>query len=213
MKWAILVNRSTNTDIALTAVGAYPNKYQKDGIFDTTASLHMTFDLGRFETFLANTRTIEVAGGTLLEYKGKGSCLVYPLYPYSTTSVIRLINVLYIPTLGYNLILWNVLQNHFLYLIGGNHVYIKDTRDASQPLILHGLFHRNLLFLIKSKPNAFLTSSKPILYTKSSASKLNAFTKSKPSTNLTVPSTSIMTTSFIVYSYWHKAFGHVDIFA
>src|SRR5258708_21453438 len=84
---------SASTDVALTAVSAH-HKHQNDWIFDTAASSHMTSDLGRFETFSANTGTIEVAGETFLEYKGKGSCLVYPLYPDSTTSVVRLINVL-----------------------------------------------------------------------------------------------------------------------
>src|SRR5258705_2177818 len=160
----------------------------------------MTSDLGRFETFSANTGTIEVASETFLEYKGKGSCLVYPLYPDSTTSVVRLINVLYVPTLGHNLISWNVLRNRFLCLMGGNHVYVKDTRDASQLLVLHGVFHGNLPFLVESKPNAFFTGSKPAFHTKSSASKPNAFTEPKPSTSLTA------------YSYWHKVFGHVDTF-
>src|SRR5258706_15012312 len=94
---------SASTDIALTAVSAH-HKHHNDWIFDTAASSHMTSDLGRFETFSANTGTIEVAGETFLEYKGKGSCLVYPLYPDGTTSVVRLINVLYVPTLGHNLI-------------------------------------------------------------------------------------------------------------
>src|SRR5258706_1171644 len=175
----------------------------------------MTSDLGRFETFSANSGTIEVAGETFLEYKGKGSCLVYPLYPDGTTSVVRLINVLYVPTLGHNLISWNVLRNRFLCLMGGNHVYVKDTRDASQPLVLHGLFRSNLPFLVESKPNAFFTGSNPAFHTESfhtessasnsnafsSASKPNAFTKPKPSTDLTA------------YSHWHKAFGHVDTFA
>src|SRR5258706_947006 len=84
-----------------------------------------------------------------------------------------------------------MLRNRFLCLMGGNHVYVKDTREASQPLVLHGLFRGNLPFLIESKPNAFLT--------KSSALKPNA--EPKPSTDLTA------------YSHWHKAFGHVDTFA
>ena len=117
---------SASTDIALTAMSAH-HKHQNNWIFDTPASSHMTSDLGRFETFSANTGTIEVAGETFLEYKGKGSCLVYPLYPDGTTSVVRLINVLYVPTLGHNLISWNVLRNRFLCLMGGNHVYVKDT--------------------------------------------------------------------------------------
>src|SRR5258706_15309538 len=100
---------SASTDVAVTAVSAH-HKHQDDWIFDTAASSHMISDLGRFETFSANIRTIEVAGETFLEYKGKGSCLVYPLYPDGTTSVVRLINVLYIPTLGHNLISWNVLS-------------------------------------------------------------------------------------------------------
>src|SRR5258705_7639468 len=194
---------SASTDVALTAVSAH-YKHQNDWIFDTAASSHMTSDLGSFETFSANTRTIEVAGEIFLEYKGKGSCLVYPLYPDGTTSVVRLINILYVPTLGHNLILWNVLRNRFLCLIGGNHVYVKDTQDASQPLVLHGLFRGNLPFLVKLKPNAFLTGSKPAFhtesfYTESSALKPNA--EPKPSINLTA------------YSHWHKAFSHVDTFA
>src|SRR5258705_10480959 len=172
----------------------------------------MTSDLGRFETFSVNTGTIEVAGETFLEYKGKGSCLVYPLYPDGTTSVVRLINVLYVPTLGHNLISWNMLRNRFLYLMGGNHVYVKDTRDASQPLVLHGLFRGNLPFLVESKPNAFLTSSKPAFQTESSASKPNAFPESSASkpNAFTEPKPS---TNLMAYSHWHKAFGHVDTFA
>src|SRR5258708_30485133 len=100
--------------------------------------------------------------------------------------------------------------------MGGNHVYVKDTRDASQPLVLYGQFRGNLLFLVESstsKPNAFLTGSKPAFHTESSASKpnafltessaskLNAFTEPKPFTSSTAPSTSLM-----AYSYWHKSF-------
>src|SRR5258706_181716 len=206
---------SAGIDVTLTAVSAH-HKHQNDWIFDTAVSSHMTSDLDRFETFSANTGTIEVAGETFLEYKGKGSCLVYPLYPDGTTSMVRLINVLYVPTLGYNLISWNVLRNRFLCLMGGNHVYVKDTRDASQPLVLHGLFRGNLPFLVESKPNAFLTGSNPAFHTESfhtessasnpnafsSASKPNAFTEPKPFTSLTAPSTSLT-----AYSHWHKAFG------
>src|SRR5258705_4460586 len=94
---------SASTDVALTAVSAH-HKHQNDWIFYTAASSHMSSDLGRFETFLAITGTIEVAGETFLEYKGKGSCLVYLLYPDGATSAVRLINVLYVATLGHNLI-------------------------------------------------------------------------------------------------------------
>ena len=142
----------------------------------------MTSNLGRFETFSANTGTIEVAGETFLEYKGKGSCLVYPLYPDGTSSVVRLINVLYVPTLDHNLISWNVLRNRFLCLMGGNHVYVKDTQDASQLLVLHGLFRGNLPFLVELKSNAFLNSA---FFIELSASKPSPFTESKPSTSLT----------------------------
>ena len=103
------------------------HKHENNWIFDTAASLYMTSDLGRFETFSAHFGTIEVAGETFLEYKGKGSCLIYPLYPDGTTSVVRLTNVLYVPTLGHNVISWNVLRNRFSYLMGGNHIYVKDT--------------------------------------------------------------------------------------
>src|SRR5258705_6269380 len=190
---------SAGTDVVLTAVSTH-HKHQNDWIFDTAVSTHMTSDLGRFETFLANTGTIEVAGETFLEYKGKGSCLVDPLYPDGTTSMVRLINVLYVSTLGHNLILWNVFRNCFLCLMGGNRVYVKDTRDASQPLVLLGLFRGNLPFLVESKPNAFLTSSKPAFHTESFLTESSAYDP-KPSTGLTA------------YSHWHKVFGHVDTFA
>src|SRR5258706_11835602 len=39
------------------------------------------------------------------------------------------------------------------------------TRDASQPLVLHGLFRGNLPFLVESKPNAFFTGSNPAFHT------------------------------------------------
>ena len=68
---------SAGTDIALTAMSAH-HKHQNNWIFDTTMSLHMTSDLGEFETFSVNSRTIEVTSKTFLEYKGKGSYLVYP---------------------------------------------------------------------------------------------------------------------------------------
>ena len=201
------------TDVTLTAMSTH-HKLENDWIFDTAASSHMTSDLGRFETFSAHSGTIEVADETFLKYKGKGSCLVYPLYPDSTTSVVRLTNVLYVPTLGHNLILWNVLRNCFSCLMGGNHVYVKDTQDAAQPLMLHGLFHGNLPFLVKLKSNAFsnsafLTSSKPEFYTALSASKPSACTESKPNAFTKLA----LSTSFLTYSHWHKAFGHVDTFA
>ena len=135
----------------------------------------MTSNLGRFKTFSANTGTIEVSGETFLVYKGKGLCLVYPLYPDGTIFMVRLINILYISTLGYNLILWNTLWNCFLYLMGGNHIYVKDIQDASQLVILNRLFSKNFLFFVKSKPNAFFTKSKPTFHTESNA----FFTKPK----------------------------------
>ena len=64
----------------------------------------MTSDLGTFEPCLAHSGTIEVAGETFLQYKVKDSCLAYPLYLDGTTSIVRLTNVLYVPTLGHNLI-------------------------------------------------------------------------------------------------------------
>src|SRR5258706_1375676 len=92
--------------------------------------------------------------------------------------------------------------------MGGNHVYVKDTRDASQPLVLHGLFRCNLPFLVESKPNAFLTSSKPAFHTESSALNPNAFSSASKPNAEPKPSTNLM-----AYSHWHKAFGHVDTFA
>ena len=146
------------TDVALTAVSAY-HKHENDWIFDTAASSNIILDLINFETFSVHSGTIELAGKTFMDYKGKGSCLIYPLYPDGTSSVVRLTNVLYVPTLGHNLISWNVLRSPFSCLIGGDHVYVKDTQDAAQPLVLHGLFHGNLLFLINSKSNAFSFSA------------------------------------------------------
>ena len=80
------------------------HKHQNNWIFNNAIYLHITSDLGRFETFAVNTRTIEVVGKIFLEYKHKGSCLVYLLYPDGTTLVVRLINILYVSTLGHNLI-------------------------------------------------------------------------------------------------------------
>src|SRR5258706_2709022 len=42
----------------------------------TICGYRCCFNCRRFETFSANSGTIEVAGETFLEYKGKGSCLV-----------------------------------------------------------------------------------------------------------------------------------------
>ena len=80
--------------------------------------------------------------------------------------------------------------------MGRNHVYVKDTQDAAQPLILYGLFHGNLPFLVKSKSNAFSNS---VFLTASSASKPSACINSKPNA--------------LAYLDWHKAFSHVDTFA
>ena len=83
--------------------------------------------------------------------------------------------------------------------MGGNHVYVKDTRDASQPLVLHEMFCGNLPFLVESNTfsnSAFLTKSTP-----------NAFTEPKSSTSLIVLSTSLST-----YSHWHRASGYIDTF-
>ena len=215
---------SASTDIALSAMSAH-YKHQNDWIFNTTASLYMTLNLGMFETFSVNSETIEVASETFLKYEGKGLCLVYLLYLNGTSSVVSLTNVLYIPTLGHNLILQNVLRNHFSCLMGGNHMYVKNTRHASQLLILHRLFHRNLLFLIESKPTnafsntVFLTYSKAGFHTESSASKPAIFTESKSNafTELKL-STSLMayskpSTSLMANSHQHKSFDHVDTFA
>ena len=144
----------------------------------------------------------------------------------ATTGVFYDFYRLSIPTLGHNLILWNLLRNCFSYLIGGNHVYIKDTQHAAQLLVLHGLFHENLVFLIESKPafhtksNAFSNSTffiggKPVFHTESGILKPNAFTKSALSTSSMVLSTSLIrpSTSLLTYSHWHKACGHVDTFA
>ena len=60
--------------------------------------------------------------------------------------------------------------------MGGDHVYVKDIQDAAQLVILHGLFHGNLPFLVESKPafhtesnlfsnSTFLTSLKPAFLT------------------------------------------------
>ena len=157
------------------------HKHKNDWIFDTTVSLHMTSNLGRFETSSVHSGTVEVAGETFLKYKEKCSCLVYPLYPHGTTSIVRLTNVLYVPTLGYNLIMWNMLRNHFSCLMGGNHVYVKDTQDTTQPLVLYGLFHKNLPFFVESKLNAFSNST---CFTESSVPKPNAFTELALSTSL-----------------------------
>jgi len=134
------------TDVALTAVST---PIHSAWIFDTGSSSHMTSDLDKFETIIANHGTVKVGGGVILVHEGKGTCLVHPLLPDGTTTTVRLVNVLYVPTLGHSLLSWNVLRSRFTCEMGGKDVLVK----LNGSVVLHGEFAGNLPYLNENKNN------------------------------------------------------------
>ena len=91
---------STVKQIALTISLSHKN----DWIFDTAASFHISPNINKFKTICKNNGTVEVNGRTLPEYKGKETCLLYPLLPDNISTIIQLYNIFFIPILGFNLI-------------------------------------------------------------------------------------------------------------
>ena len=99
--------------------------YKNDWIFDTATSSYISSNIDKFKTSYKNNGTVKVGGRPLLKYKGKGTCLLYPLLSDNTSSTIQLYNVLFVPTLGHNLISWNILKSRFRCKIKGDDIYIK----------------------------------------------------------------------------------------
>ena len=50
--------------------------------------------------------------------------------PSSSISTVRLMNVLFVPQLGHNLISWNVLRSRFICEMGGKDVFVNN-KDGS----------------------------------------------------------------------------------
>ena len=55
--------------------------------------------LEHFEHFTPHHGTVEVGGNHFLKYKGKGTCIVHPLLPDGTPTTVKLMNVLYVPSM------------------------------------------------------------------------------------------------------------------
>ena len=67
----------------------------------------MTSNIVLFEVIQNDHGTVEVGDNHLLEYEGKGTCILDPLLPDGTSTTVRLMNILYVPQLGHNLLSWN----------------------------------------------------------------------------------------------------------
>ena len=91
----------------------------------------MTSNLEHFEHFTLHHGTVEVGGNHFLEYEGKGTCLVHPLLPDGTSTTVKLMNVLYVPSLGHNLIAWNVLRTQYICEMGGKDVCVKKKKKKT----------------------------------------------------------------------------------
>ena len=72
--------------------------------FDSYTSSYMTSNIEYFEYFTPNYGTVEVGGKHYLEYEGKSTYIIHSLLLDGTSTTVRLKNVLYAPSLGYNLI-------------------------------------------------------------------------------------------------------------
>ena len=64
----------------------------------------MTSNIELFEVIQKDHGTVKVVGNHLLEYEGKGMYILHPLLLDGTSTTVRLMNVLYIPQLGHNLL-------------------------------------------------------------------------------------------------------------
>ena len=124
-------------------VSTNPNKRCSIWKFDTCTSAHMTLNIELFEVIQKDHRTVKVGGNHLLEYEGKSTCILHPLLPDGTSTIVRLMNVLYVPQLGYNLLSWNCLRSSFVCIITGKDVFVLKNNIC----ILWGEFTQNLPYL------------------------------------------------------------------
>ena len=85
----------------------------------------MTSNIEHFEYFTPNHGTVEVGGNHYLDYEGKGTCIIHPLLPDGTSTIVRWKNILYVPNLGHNLIAWNELRTKYIYEIAKRNVFIR----------------------------------------------------------------------------------------
>ena len=80
-------------------------------MFDSGASSYMTNDIGCFKTFSADRGTIDIANGQFIDYIGKGMVILNCVLPDGSLSVLRLNNVLFVPTLSKSLFSWPVARD------------------------------------------------------------------------------------------------------
>ena len=80
---------------------------------------------------------MKVGGDHLLSYEGKGTCILYPLLPDGSSTIIRLRDVLFVSSLKHDLLSWNLLRSSFSCEMSGKDVYIKKNGEC----ILWGEFN------------------------------------------------------------------------
>ena len=85
----------------------------------------MTSTIGNFETLQSDNGTVKVGGDHLLRYEGKSTCILHPLLPDGSSTVIRLRDVLFVPSLKHDLLSWNSLRSAFSCEMSGKDVYVK----------------------------------------------------------------------------------------
>ena len=85
-------------------VSTNPNKRRSILKFDTCTSAHMTSNIELFENIQKDHGSVKVEGNHLVEYEGKGTCILHPLLPDGTFTIVKLTSILFIPQLGHNLL-------------------------------------------------------------------------------------------------------------
>ena len=112
-----------STNITIDSGFNVSTKRRSTWKFDICASSHITSTIGNFETLRSDNRTLKVGGDHLLSDEGKGTCILHPLLPDGSSTIIRLRDVLFVPSLKHDLLSWNSLRSSFSCEMSGKDVY------------------------------------------------------------------------------------------
>jgi len=153
----------------------------------TSATSHMTSDIGRFLTLIPSKGTVTVGGNNNLSIEGTGTVLLNCALPDGSTKQIVLHSVLYVPTLGHSLISWNSISSKVALVARGNLFQFYMNHDPAHPVMVADL-RNNLPYVRESSTGQpSISTGQPSIST------------GQPTASLALP------TSFAL---WHEALGH-----
>jgi len=138
--------------------------------FDTCASAHMTSDIGVYERIQLYYGNVSVGGGNTLLVEGVRSVLLNCILPNNRTVSMRLTSVLYIPSLCYSLVSWNVLKSKGCVIKASGDIILVSIGISGIPVLM-AKFIGDIPFVMHTNHQSLISSTVPDHPTDTSSNK------------------------------------------